>query len=184
MNPRRQYNVTNVADRARLLASYEQGGDFVGLANALGIKRSTAYNIVNIGRVEPLARGGAHNVVLSQEMKISLTEFIGENPVITLAQLRDKLIQRFPNLRRISLTTIKNALDGQFYTLKKVIIEPANRNSENVKEQRREYSQWFMQHGVNTRLIFLDEVGSNLWTRRSYGRARRGENCYHIVGNQ
>lgn len=71
-----------------------------------------------------------------------------------------------------------------FYTLKKVIDQPANRNSQNVKNERQIYCNWFIHDGVNDNLIFLDEMGCNLWTRRSYGRARRGEPCFRDVGNQ
>ena len=61
---------------------------------------------------------------------------------------------------------------------------PAERNSEAVLDSRREYAQWMMQDGINRHRIYVDETGYNLWTKRTYGRARLGERVNRIVGGQ
>ena len=41
-----------------------------------------------------------------------------------------------------------------------------------------------MEHGHNSRRVYLDETGFNLYTRRAYGRAPVGERVNRIVGSQ
>lgn len=184
MPPRRRYKLTSNADRERLLRAHNQGKDTLETARLLGIKEDTAYRIVKSGRPEMLQKGGPRNVKITQEMKEYLSECLGENPLITLQQIKTKLITRFPQCPNVSLSTIKNSLDGLFYTLKKAVDQPANRNSARVKNLRLQYAVWLMEEGVNSNLIFIDEIGCNMWTRRSYGRAIRGRPCYRVVGNQ
>ena len=49
---------------------------------------------------------------------------------------------------------------------------------------RLEYAQWFLRNGIVGHYIFIDECGYNIWTRRSYGRARRGVPARRVVNNQ
>ena len=47
-----------------------------------------------------------------------------------------------------------------------------------------EYANWFMTQGVINDCIFIDKCGYNIWTARSYGRARVGERAYRQVSGQ
>ena len=71
-----------------------------------------------------------------------------------------------------------------FYTLKKVYDAPVERNAQNIKEDRKDYVTWLLRDGVNENLIFIDEMGANMWTRRSYGRNVRGTPVYRVTKGQ
>ena len=69
-------------------------------------------------------------------------------------------------------------------TLKLVEDVPDDRNSPAVLDQRVQYAEWFLEHGVLAHLIFIDETGYNIWTRRSQGRAPRGIPARRVVHRQ
>ena len=47
---------------------------------------------------------------------------------------------------------------------------PQERNSQATKELRRDYAQWLLREGVAHELIFIDEAGVNLHTKRTRGK--------------
>ena len=96
-----------------------------------------------------------------------LIDLISENSLITLKKIRSKLLVRHPDLHNIALSTIDGKLDGRMYTLKNVVIdEPRNRNSDRIKNERRECANWLIDEDVRENLIFVGEIGVNLWTRK------------------
>ena len=103
-------------DRQRLIDAYRNGGDFLQIANVLGVKCLTDYKIVRSNRVEVRRqRGGAKNVKVTEAMITYLEDVIGENPLLTLDQIKSKMDVRFPE-RTVGLTTtLRNKLDGKFY---------------------------------------------------------------------
>ena len=94
------------------------------------------------------------------------------------------LIEHLPDKPRVSTTTIARALDGMMMTLKLVEDVPDARNSPAVLDQRVQYAEWFLEHGVLAHLIFIDETGYNIWTRRSQCRAPRGIPARRVVHRQ
>ena len=168
------YKLTSAEDRARLIRASREGRDFIRLAENLGIKKTTAYNIVRSGNPDVVRRGGPRHIKVDQEIKNFLEECLSENPLLTLNEMNKKLRERYPEKPQISLSTIKNTLDGMFYTLKKAYDAPAERNTPIIREERRDYVTWLMRDGMGENLIFIDEMGANMWTRRSYGRNLRG----------
>ena len=75
-------------------------------------------------------------------------------------------------------------MDGMLIRVKMARAVPAARNRPDVIERRYEYADWFMTQGVINDCIFIDECGYNIWTARSYGRARVGERAYRQVSGQ
>ena len=61
---------------------------------------------------------------------------------------------------------------------------PADINRPDVIQKRLDYANWFMGHAVVNHTVFIDECGYNIWTSRSQGRARRGEQAYRQVCGQ
>ena len=59
--PARKNVTVSSTDRGRLLKMAEEGGDFLNLADALGIPHSNARRIVSSRRIEKKKTGGAHN---------------------------------------------------------------------------------------------------------------------------
>ena len=84
----------------------------------------------------------------------------------------------------MSTSTIARALDGLLITLKLVEDVPVVRNAPRVLDERAEYANWFLQTGVLAHCVFVDECGYNIWTRRSQGRAPRGEPARRVVHGQ
>ncbi|XP_072025585.1 uncharacterized protein [Amphiura filiformis] len=187
--PRGRYNKVSDADRNRIIDAFEnEGGDYLTVADTLGVKRQTARSIIvtfiRAGRRDALQRGGARPPKVDQEMRDSLQEIIQESPLLTLEQINDELRRRLPNKPRISKSTLARALDGMLITLKLAEDVPEARNEPRVLNQRCDYAQWFLRHGVVGHCIFIDECGYNIWTRRSYGRAARGQPARRVVHNQ
>ena len=75
-------------------------------------------------------------------------------------------------------------MDGMLISVKMARAVPAASNRPDVIERRYEYANWFMTQGVINDCIFTDECGYNIWTARSYGRARVGERAYRQVSGQ
>nr|XP_024654404.1 uncharacterized protein LOC112430389 [Maylandia zebra] len=79
----------------------------------------------------------------------------------------------FDNIDRISLTTITRTLSKHRVRMKQLYTVPFERNSERVKELRRQYVQRVMELEANQaphEFIYIDEAGFNLAKRRRRGR--------------
>ena len=161
----------------------EEGGDFLHLADALGIPHPNARRIVSSGRIEKKKTGGSHNEKGTVEIKERLRELIEANPLSTLKQLNMELRLQFPECN-VTDRTISRWLDGMLYTVKKVKPVPAERNKPETIEERKTFATWFLEEGINADCIFVDETNFNLHTSRTRGRSLRGRDCVHIVGSQ
>ena len=174
-------------DRQRLTTAFQENRDWLALAENLGIKRTTAHNIINIfrrdGRAEAHQRGGSQKKV-DNEMKELLVRKIEEKPSITLAELKRKLQEELPLKPPVSLQTISRALDSEFISFKNVRSIPVQWNQQDVKEERRQFMNWLMVEGVEKNLVFVDEFGVNLWTARTKGRAAVGQRAVRITAGQ
>ena len=112
-------------------------------------------------------------------------EIVREFPAYTLEQINTELQNRLPMKPRISVSTVCKKLDAQLITNKKLEDAPAERNFDATKVVRRDYANWLMQEGINQNLVFVDEAGFNLYTRRTRGRAARGERAVRqVAGNR
>jgi transposase len=187
-NRRGRYNVATNADRSRIIDAFENDGDYLQVAETLGIKRQTARSIVMTfirqNRRDALRRGGARPPKVDQDMKDVLEIIINENSLLTLDQINDELRHRRPNKPRVSKSTLSRALDGMLVTMKLAQDVPVGRNEPRVLDLRLEYAQWFLRDGIIGHCIFIDECGYNIWTRRSFGRALRGQPAFRVVDNQ
>ena len=186
--PRGRYQQVNPVDRNRIINVYEENGDYWTLSAQLGIKRQTVRNIIlnfrETGRREALPKGGNRPQSLSNEMIEFVVASIEEQPTITLNEIRQKLIVQYPNWNPCTIQTISRAIDGQLITLKLSRAVPAQWNVPAVKQQRQAYAEWIMAEGMEQNLIFLDEMGCNIWTARTQARAPRGQRAVHILGGQ
>lgn len=61
---------------------------------------------------------------------------------------------------------------------------PVDRNKADVIQSRFDYATWFLNIGVVSHCVFIDECGYNIWTTRSYGRALVGDRAYKQVCGQ
>lgn len=183
-----QFTMSRVpqVDREHLIRAFEEGRDFIKLASEIGVSRRSAYRIVRTfcseDRRGPLRHAGGRTRVLLPEMIEFLLSIIGEKPTMTLMEMRRKLLSVFPELpATLSPTTISRALDGSLITLKLMRNVPTEWNSDEVKNERRDYATWYLQEGGLRETVFVDECGFNIWTSRTQGRSERGSRAVRIV---
>ena len=176
-----------LGDRQRIVDSFTNGEDFVALANHLGIRRTTAYSIVRCfqttGRIETIQRGGRSSLIDNETVDFIIM-LIEDNPLYTLRSLVSEVREVFPTKPFFSVTTLSRALEVELISLKLVHDIPAERNSDRIKAARKTYAQWMVEQGIQKHLVYIDETGFNLWTKRTFGRGRVGDRVNRQVGGQ
>ena len=138
------YSKISDADKRRIYDSYLRGDDYLETALLLGIKRTTAYNIVkraneNDGQVAK-PRGGRRRNKVSDEMRREVLDIVELHPYFTIQRINAELRVRLPRAPEVSRTALSNILDGLLITTKKLEDAPAERNSERTKEQRHQFA--------------------------------------------
>lgn len=158
------------------------------LAEQLNIKSNTAYAIIRRARlrdgVVAVPRGGRTHHKIDDEIGNACAAIVEEKPAFTLRQINQELRHRLPNKPHLSVTSLARCLKGRLIVLKKLEDSPIERNSDRVKTQRHDYAQWLMQDGLHNELVFIDESGINLWTRRTRGRAVVGSRAVRTVAGR
>lgn len=182
------YQRISTHDKQRLYDAHRRGEDYVELARLLGIKRTTAWSIINRAErndgVVALPRGGARRAKVTEELADTAVGIVERNPEYTLDQIITEIRTSQPHFPRISRTTLCRILNGRLIVLKKLEDAPRERNNAETKDRREQFARWIMEVGVNCDLIFIDEAGANLWMRRTRGRAARGERAVRVVGGR
>lgn len=186
--PRTRRSISET-DKKRIVNAYlDPRKDYVEVAQSLQIGRSTAWSIVRRyqreGAVVVRQRGGQKPRKYDAEMLTSLLCIVEEYPAYTLQQLNHEMQLRLPNKPHVSISTLHRMLDAQMITLKKIENIPAERNSDPLKEVRKEHAQWLFDVGDHRELIYVDESGYNLWISRTRARAPRGQRAVRIVGGR
>lgn len=180
------YQQISKVDKQRIVDAHNNDEDYVETARLLGIKRTTAWAIIRRFLQTGLVvrpRGGFRQETnkVDDEMRNALVAIVEEHSAFTLSQIKNELQVRLPAKPAISIASVRKILDGQLMRMKKLEDAPIERNSEATKQARQRYAQWMMQEGMNQHLVFVDEAGFNLHTRRTRGRARVGERAVRQV---
>ncbi|XP_068232116.1 uncharacterized protein [Palaemon carinicauda] len=109
---------------------------------------------------------------------------IEDKPTFSVRAMNESLQEVFPDKPHDSDRTVKRALVGEFITYKMCRIIHQERNSEIVKQERAEFAHYIYEEGLREQRIYVEEMGFNLYTSRTYGRAPRGQRVHKIVGGQ
>ncbi|KAF4671092.1 hypothetical protein FOL46_000513, partial [Perkinsus olseni] len=166
----RDYRVVEDSTRKAILTKFKEGGNgWLKFAKDLGVKRTTAYQIVKKGSDKKGKWGGRREktVKVTAEITARLLAAVEQNASITLKALREKVNGA------VSTSTIDRVLDGSLLTLKKITPVPVDKNSPQNIAKRAVYCRDYQ--GEVRKKIHIDESNYNLWTRRNYGRSRLGE---------
>ncbi|KAG7154532.1 putative DDE superfamily endonuclease domain-containing protein 27 [Homarus americanus] len=173
----RRHRITSATDRERIIEAYRAEQDFLVVAAALGVQLTTAYSIVRVyqreNRVEAAHAGGRHKIIDNETLDL-IVMLLEANPMMTLREIKEEVMDIFPTKPHFrGAVSLKMSRDS-----------PAERHSPSVKEARHAYATWILATGLQQQLVYIDETGFNLWTKRTYGRARRGERVHCAVGGQ
>ncbi|XP_076747397.1 uncharacterized protein LOC143421550 [Maylandia zebra] len=144
------------------------------------LRRSTVASIIRIfqqtNRMQRLPPSGGRGKLLSNDQELAIVEMVTANNAIKLREIQTRIVadhEIFDNIDRISLTTITRTLSKHRVRMKQLYTVPFERNSERVKELRRQYVQRVMELEANQaphEFIDIDEAGFNLAKRRRRGR--------------
>ena len=120
--------------------------------------------------------GGKRFTKMTNEMVSFIIGLVESNPVMTLQEMRAKLINEFGI--QFSLQTINRHLDCQAYSIKNLRIEPEKVNSPENKALRREFVSGLLEiQSSNMPRIYMDETNFNIFISRSEGRSKVGQRC-------
>ena len=107
----------SVDDKRRIIDAHNNGEDYEEAARVLGIKRGTAWSIINRHQrtgVIARPRGGRRNVKVDDEITEQCIRIVEDHPEYTLTQIKRELELALPTKPRISISTISKMLHGQF----------------------------------------------------------------------
>lgn len=123
--------------RQRIISAYENGDDWVPLVDLLGIKVRTAKSWIRRSQLDAsrFSHGGARIKKLGNVELNEISDWITENPTITLRSIQSRL--RVEYNKDVCLSTIGNHLDGALITLKKTHPICETMNSDMNKERRK-----------------------------------------------
>lgn len=184
--PSRNYKKISNEDRMKILNKFNQCMSNTDIATSLELNYSAVSKIIKnyqkTGVLNAKAKGGDNRSKLSQEQKMAIRYWVDENCLITLNEMRLRVIETF-NLT-VSCSTIDRCLKEFHYTVKQVVTIPKQRNSENTIQKRYEYSQKFRNLEVSRpteEFIFVDEVGFTVSSRPKRGRSLIGTKAITTV---
>lgn len=173
-----------------VVSAIERGDSIANIARWLNVKSKTVTSIRRryelTGRRDRILRGGDRVPKLGVEHMQLLLASLDENPLLTLKEMRRSLQDRFDGLD-LSEATVSRALDKQLITLKCLSRDadvPVARNTPENRARRQEFAEWLIGLAPECHLIYVDETGFNIWTRRSRGRSQRGQRVRRMLHTQ
>lgn len=114
---------------------------------------------------------------LAEATKNAVTEFYYKQPTATADQLLERLTSTFEGLSLSKPTLYRYLNELWFLTLKKVQLEPLERNTPEKIQARKKWVEEIKSMGVDymNNCVFIDEAGFNANLRRTQGWAPKGE---------
>ncbi|KAE9024988.1 hypothetical protein PR003_g10064 [Phytophthora rubi] len=117
-------------------------------------------------------RGGSKKKLIGAHVDYLLGE-LAATPELTLEQMAELVEQKFDV--DVSRETVRRALDGRSFTLKKLHRDVVNRNSPvNKKKRYDSVVKFYAALATDKKVFYLDETNFNLWCSRGRGWSKRG----------
>ena len=172
----RQYAQYDAQIKQLVKTKYENNELPVHISQSLGIPYGTVANWcrkIDMGAdINIETRGGAHNVVITDDISAFIVQEIDSHAWITMNDLKALIADNLGvSVARSTLSNhVINRL-GYSYKLMRPVSE--QRNSDEVKQQRMEYVEWIMsqdEYEVNNHFVYIDESGFqiSMFKRRGY----------------
>lgn len=172
---KRSYKFTSAEDRRRIVECARRGDDLKTVSQHLNIKIKTCRAIAATDR-EVAGKPGSSKSKFTPEFVTQLCKYVDDNPCSTLTQIKEHMDRNNPTIA-VSTSSINRLLDGHHYSMKKVTIQPTERNTEQTKQKRVAYAGWLKDSGCTTLRLYIDETNYNIWCSRSRGRSRVAKKC-------
>ncbi|CEP12412.1 hypothetical protein [Parasitella parasitica] len=114
---------------------------------------------------------------LAEATKAVVTDLYFNQPTSTIDQLMDRLKNSFEDLSISKRTLHRYMADLWIFTLKRIQLEPLERNTPERIQSRKEWVQQAKEMGVDymNNCVFIDEAGFNANLRRTQGWAPKGQ---------
>lgn len=167
-------------EKKRVIEAGLKGEDWEAVAQANYVNLKTAYGWLRTYDEDAIAtpkkRGGARNKKILQVHIDAMIEYVEEDPLISLQLIKSNILR--DHQMNVSTTSIHKYLEGQFYSIKKVLPQPSAMNSAENKQKRSNYVSSVMASiGQGKHIVYIDETNCNLFLRRSFGRSKKGVRC-------
>lgn len=182
---RRQYNKISDETRQNVVKTLDEGrltrDDVARLFNLPYKTVCSIYKRFNEdGILHALPRGGHKQKILTDDDVNAIRDWIDDNPLITLKDLRDKLAAERDV--HVCLETVRKSVGEFEYSIKRVSLRAEAAETEELWQQRRQYCEWFLAaNWQEGRMIFLDDTGFKYSTRRSRGWSPKGTPAKVVV---
>jgi transposase len=114
---------------------------------------------------------------LTEATKSLVSDFYYKYPTAIIDQLMDQMTSSFKDLIISKRTLYRYMADLWIFTIKKVQLEPVERNTPERIQTRKEWVEMVKELGVDytSNCVFIDESGFNANLRRTQGWAPKGE---------
>ena len=112
---------------------------------------------------------------IDEEHKQAIIDIVDPNNTITLAELQQQLLEMFPDIRKISISTLCKFLKNVArLTLKRATPMEEKRNDYDTLKKRKEIVGSLQPEAIlyNKNCIFIDEAGFNINMIKGRARAK------------
>lgn len=124
---------------------------------------------------------GHRNKILSDIHIENICDWLQIDCTLTLKQLQTKILTNFPEITKISLTTIDRALKEFHFSFKRITFVPEARNTPETIQKRFDYAIQYNKMMINKdRMFFIDETGIQIFSRATYGRSMVGTKAHKL----
>ena len=162
-----------------LYRAYTSGADIIQFGTSiLGMSRRTAQRYA-LKVMDPTfsfkPRGGPRHTKVTPPIHDFMVRLVSENNEITLEEVRDRTLQRFPYLGKLAISTVWKHLDCQLITSKSLRYVSAEANTQENLQKRVEYVNFISTLDPTIHRVYVDETNFTILTRRSTGWSPTGE---------
>ena len=134
---RGKYRAYSTENKRIIFVAEEYEGDWKSAVIDNGVSIGAAYAWIRESKMEAKKRGGAKRITVTEQRVEKMIEYVSENPLITLKEIKDKIQAEYD--LTMSTTNIHKHMEGKFYTVKKIRFKPATMNCEENKTKRAYY---------------------------------------------
>ena len=123
-------------------------------AKLLNLNYSNAQAIIRVfkttGRTNALKKGGRRNIKITEDINVSISTWLEENPALTLQQVQQLIYDKFQ--KHVSVKSISCSIKKLGYTFKLLRLIPESRNNAETIELRFQYALYNLKVLLNSSL--------------------------------